>query len=159
MSALTGRRHHIAIVGCGFGGLLAANASQSAAVDVTVIDRTNHLFQPRLCPLATGILSEGDIAPPIRDVLRDQPNTDVVLGEVIAVDLETRRLTLDTVGRRRQIAYDSLIVATGASQTTGPSPSSGEDAHSGSLPRRRYAHHTRSTCTRVSARHAGEREP
>jgi NADH:ubiquinone reductase (H+-translocating) len=102
------------IVGCGFGGLSAAKALRRADVDVTVIDRTNHhLVQPLLHQLATGILSEGDIALPIRDVLRGQRNTRVVLGEVVDVDLDTRRVTVDTIGLRSQIAYDSLIVATG----------------------------------------------
>ena len=71
-----GRRHRVAIVGAGFGGLFAAKALRRADVDVTVIDRTNHhLFQPLLYQMATGILSEGDIAPPIRDILRRQRNT------------------------------------------------------------------------------------
>lgn len=67
----TARRHRVAIVGCGFGGLFAAKRLRRA--DVTVIDRANHhLFQPLLYPLATGIVSEGDIALPVRDVLRHQ---------------------------------------------------------------------------------------
>jgi hypothetical protein len=108
-------RHRVAIVGCGFGGLFAAKRLGHAAVDVTVIDRSNHhLFQPLLYQLATGILSEGDIAPPIRDILRHQPNTNVVLGEVVDVDLDAHHITVDTFGLRSQIPYDSLIVATGA---------------------------------------------
>ena len=100
-----------------------------ADVDVTVIDRTNHhLFQPLLHQLATGILSEGDIAPPIRDVLRHQRNTRVVLGEVIDIDLDARRVTVDTIGQRNQIAYDSLIVATGASQSYFGHPEFAHDA-------------------------------
>ena len=75
------RRHRVAIVGAGFGGLFAAKALLRAEVDVTVIDRTNHhLFQPLLYQMATGILAEGDIAPPIRDVLRRQRNTKIVRG-------------------------------------------------------------------------------
>ena len=94
-----------------------------------MIDRTNHhLFQPLLYQLATGILSEGDIAPPIRDVLRHQRNTSAVLGEVVAVDLNARRLTVDTVGRRGEIPYDSLIVATGASQSYFGHPEFAHDA-------------------------------
>ena len=78
------------IVGCGFGGLFTARALGRAPVQVTVIDRTNHhLFQPLLYQLATGILSEGEIAPPIRDVLRRQVNTNVLLGEVVGVDAES----------------------------------------------------------------------
>jgi NADH dehydrogenase len=114
----TGRRHHVVIVGCGFGGLFAAKALRRADVDVTVIDRTNHhLFQPLLYQLAAGILPEGDIAPPIRDVLRHQRNTRVLLGEVIDIDLDACRLTVDTLGRRSHVTYDSVIVATGASQS------------------------------------------
>ena len=123
-------RHRVAIVGGGFGGLFAAKRlGRAADVDVTVIDRTNHhLFQPLLYQLATGILSEGDIAPPIRDVLRHQQNTTVVLGEVVAVDLDARSLTVETVGRRSRILYDSLIVATGASQSYFGRPEFAHDA-------------------------------
>jgi NADH dehydrogenase len=111
-------RHRVVIVGCGFGGLFAAKALGRADVEVTVVDRTNHhLFQPLLYQVATGILSEGDIAPPIRDLLRHQPNTSVVLGDVIDVDLAARRIAVDTLGRPSVIPYDSLIVATGASQS------------------------------------------
>ena len=75
------RRHRVAIVGGGFGGLFAAKALRRADVDVTLIDRANHhLFQPLLYQVATGILSEGDIAPPIRDILRRQPNVQVLAG-------------------------------------------------------------------------------
>jgi NADH dehydrogenase len=108
----------VVIVGSGFGGLFAAKALRRADVEVTVIDRTNHhLFRPLLYQVAAGILSEGDIAPPIRDILRKQRNTSVVLGEVIDVDTETRRVIVDTIGRRSEIAYDSLIIATGARQS------------------------------------------
>jgi NADH:ubiquinone reductase (H+-translocating) len=113
-----GRPHRVVIVGAGFGGLNAAKALRRANVEVTVIDRTNHhLFQPLLYQMATGILSEGDIAPPIREILRRQRNTSVVLGEVQGVDLEARRLTIDTLGQRSEVPYDSLIVATGANQS------------------------------------------
>jgi NADH dehydrogenase len=127
-ASITGR-HRVVIVGCGFGGLSAAKALRRADVDVTVIDRTNHhLVQPLLHQLATGILSEGDIALPIRDVLRDQRNTRVVLGEVVDVDLDTRRVTVDTIGFRSQIPYDSLIVGTGASQSYFGHPEFADDA-------------------------------
>ena len=76
-------RHHVVIIGCGFGGLFAAKALRRAPVRVTLIDRTNHhLFQPLLYQVATGILSEGQIAPAVRDVLRHHPSLRVVLGEV-----------------------------------------------------------------------------
>ncbi len=123
------RRHRVAIVGSGFGGLFAAKALRRADVEVTVIDRTNHhLFQPLLYQVAAGILSEGDIAPPIRDVLRKQRNTSVVLGEVVDVDIDARRLIVDTIGHRSEIAYDSLIIATGASQSYFGHPEFAEDA-------------------------------
>ena len=89
----------------------------------SAVDRTNpHLFQPLLCQVATGILSEGDIAPPIREVLRHQRNTRVILGEVIDIDLDACRVSVDMIGQRNQIAYDSVIVATGAraSRNWGP---------------------------------------
>jgi NADH:ubiquinone reductase (H+-translocating) len=125
----TPRRHRVAIVGCGFGGLFAAKQLRHADVDVIVIDRTNHhLFQPLLYQVATGILSEGDIAPPIRDVLRHQRNATVVLGDVVGIDLHARRLTTETVGRRTEIAYDSLILASGASQSYFGHPEFAHDA-------------------------------
>jgi NADH:ubiquinone reductase (H+-translocating) len=110
--------HRVVIVGCGFAGLFAAKALRHAPVEVVVVDRTNHhLFQPLLYQVATGVLSEGDIAPPIRDVLRHQRNTRVVLGEVSGVDVDARELTIETLGEASTLAYDSLIVATGASQS------------------------------------------
>jgi NADH dehydrogenase len=112
------RRHRVVIVGAGFGGLNAAKALRRADVEVTVIDRTNHhLFQPLLYQMATGILSEGDIAQPIRELLARQRNTSVMLGEVQAIDLEERRLTVDTLGLHSDVSYDSLILATGVNQS------------------------------------------
>jgi NADH dehydrogenase len=111
-------RHRVAIVGAGFGGLSAARALRRADVDVTVVDRTNHhLFQPLLYQMATGILSSGDIARPIRDVLRRQHNATVTLGEVRAIDLDARRLTVDALGWIAEVPYDSLILATGSDQS------------------------------------------
>ncbi|MFL5582169.1 MAG: NAD(P)/FAD-dependent oxidoreductase, partial [Gemmatimonadaceae bacterium] len=108
----------VVILGGGFGGLNAARALGGAPVEVTVIDRTNHhLFQPLLYQMSTGILSEGDIAPPIRDVLRKQEHTQVLLGEVVGVDVEAREVTVDTLGRISTVGYDSLIVATGSRQS------------------------------------------
>src|SRR5688572_16329616 len=94
-------RHRVAIVGGGFGGLFAAQRLARTDVDVTLIDRTNHhLFQPLLYQVATGLLSEGDIAPPLREVLRKQRNVSVVLGEVADIDLGGRRLTVKTLDER-----------------------------------------------------------
>ena len=110
--------HRVVIVGCGFAGLFAARALRRADVEVVVVDRTNHhLFQPLLYQVATGVLSEGDIAPPIRDVLRHQSNTRVLLGEVADVDIARRELRIDTLGPATTLSYDSLVVATGASQS------------------------------------------
>ncbi len=108
-------RHHVVIVGCGFGGLFAARALKREPVRVTIIDRTNHhLFQPLLYQVATGILSEGQIAPAIRDVLRRHKSLRVVLGEVEHIDLAAKSVHVDEFGKRITIDYDSLIVAGGA---------------------------------------------
>src|SRR3982751_3693145 len=105
------RRHRVVIVGAGFGGLFAARALRRAPLDVTVIDRTNHhLFEPLLYQVATGLLSVGAAAPPMRDVLRRHKNTRVLLGDVTDIDLAARVLNLDTRGRRSVVPYDSLIV-------------------------------------------------
>ena len=111
-------RHRVVIVGAGFGGLFAARALRRVPVEVTVVDRTNHhLFQPLLYQVATGVLSEGDIAPPIREALRKQRNVRVLLGEVVHIDLAARELMLDTIGERTLVNYDSLIVAAGSAQS------------------------------------------
>jgi NADH dehydrogenase len=110
--------HRVVVVGCGFGGLSAAKALRDRRVSVTVIDRTNHhLFQPLLYQMATGILSEGDIAPPIREVLRRHRNVRVLLGEVVGVDVTSRQVVLESGGRTDRLPYDSLIVAAGARQS------------------------------------------
>ena len=108
-------RHRVVIVGGGFGGLFATKALAMAAVDVTLIDRHNyHLFQPLLYQVSTGILSEGQIGPPLRDVTRNARNCRVALGEVTGFDLEKRIVAaIDPVGERMEIPYDSLIVAAG----------------------------------------------
>src|SRR5207248_226557 len=115
---VTSGRHRVVIVGFGFGGLFAARALKGADVELTVIDRTNHhLFQPLLYQMATGILSEGDIAPPIRDILRHQRNARVLLGEVVSIDVAKRVLAVETLGHRSRVGYDTLVVATGSSQS------------------------------------------
>jgi NADH dehydrogenase len=87
-------------------------------VRITLIDRTNHhLFQPLLYQVATGILSEGQIAPPIRDVLRNYPSLRVILGEAEHIDVEARVVHVDEFGKPLTIGYDSLIVAGGASSS------------------------------------------
>ncbi len=110
--------HRVVIVGGGFGGLYATRGLRRAPVAITVIDRTNHhLFQPLLYQVATGVLSEGDIAPPLREVLRGQSNVQVLLGEAVDVDLAARTVSVETLGDRMPVEYDSLIVATGARQS------------------------------------------
>lgn len=104
-------RPRVVIVGGGFGGLTAARALARAAVSVTLVDRQNHhLFQPLLYQVATAGLSPGDIASPIRWVLRRQRNLQVLLAEARSIDVSRRVVVLD-IG---EIAYDFLIVATGA---------------------------------------------
>jgi NADH dehydrogenase len=114
-----GRKHRVLVVGGGFGGLFAARFLRRAPVEVTVLDRVNyHLFQPLLYQVATGILAEGDVAPPIRNVLRRQRNAQVALAEVVAFDLEARSVTARKAdGEAVPIEYDSMIVAAGAGQS------------------------------------------
>jgi len=103
---------HVVIVGGGFGGLYAARALKRAGVQITLVDRRNHhLFQPLLYQVATAALSPGDIAYPIRAILRLQKNARVLLGEAISVDLKSRCLHL----KDDSLNYDYLILATGAS--------------------------------------------
>jgi len=110
-----GRRHRVVIIGSGFGGLFAAKALHNADVEVTLISRINHhLFQPLLYQVATGILSEGEIAPPTRDVLRHQRNLQVLLGDVTRIDVAARAVHSAAAGIETVTEYDSLIVAAGA---------------------------------------------
>jgi len=104
-------RPHVVIVGGGFGGLEAAKKLGKEAVRVTVIDRTNHhLFQPLLYQVATAALSPAEIAAPIRGILSDFPNTEVMLAEVQSVNVAAKTVNIGD----REIAYDYLILATGA---------------------------------------------
>ena len=106
-------RPRIVIVGAGFGGLVAARALKNVAAKVTVIDRRNyHLFQPLLYQVATAGLSPADIAAPIRSILRDQANAEVLMARVTGVDRTRREVMIDDNGRR--IPYDYLIIAAGA---------------------------------------------
>jgi NADH dehydrogenase len=105
---------HIVIIGAGFGGLDAARALDGAPVRVTLLDRHNyHLFQPLLYQVATAALSPGDIASPIRWILRHQQNVQVLLAEARAIDPATRTVVTD----REPLSYDYLIVATGATHS------------------------------------------
>jgi len=115
------QRHRVVVVGGGFGGLSAVRALKRANVEVTLIDRRNfHLFQPLLYQVATSGLSPGEIASPLRSVLKRQANARVILAEVEGFDLDRRRVIL---GRQANAAaggelpYDSLVVAAGASHS------------------------------------------
>ncbi len=111
-------RHQVVVIGSGFGGLFGTKQLKDADVDVTMIAKTtHHLFQPLLYQVATGILSEGEIAPPTREVLANQKNAQVLLGEVTDIDLENRLVTSHVLGRELVTPYDSLIVAAGAGQS------------------------------------------
>lgn len=111
-SSTSSTRPRVVIVGGGFGGLQAARALGGAEVDVTLVDRRNHhVFQPLLYQVATAGLSPGEIASPIRWILRRQPNVTVLLGDVARIDRDARRLHLDDGST---IAYDYAIVAAGA---------------------------------------------
>jgi NADH dehydrogenase len=108
-------RPRVVIIGCGFGGLEAARALRAAAVDVTLIDRTNHhLFQPLLYQVATAGLSAPAIAAPIRHLFRRQPNATVLWGEVTHIDVQARAVQLED---GLALPYDHLIVATGAAHS------------------------------------------
>ena len=109
-------RPRIVIVGGGFGGLAAAKALRKTPARVLLVDRTNHhLFQPLLYQVATAVLTPGQIASPIRGILRKQKNTTVIMGEVTGVDVERRCVFVDSVDRERvPIGYDYLILATGS---------------------------------------------
>ena len=112
------KRHHVVIIGSGFGGLTAAQALKRADVDVTLISKTtSHLFQPLLYQVATGILSEGEIAPTTRLVLRKQKNVKVLLGEVEGIDLTAKTVTSKLMTMQTVCHFDSLIVAAGAQQS------------------------------------------
>src|ERR1700754_215763 len=114
----TGQRHRVVVIGSGFGGLFGTKALRRADVDVTMIAKTtHHLFQPLLYQVATGILSEGEIAPPIREVLKRQENVDVKLGWAQHVDVENKVVSVAGPGIDYTVEYDTLIVAAGASQS------------------------------------------
>ncbi|MDF0530232.1 NAD(P)/FAD-dependent oxidoreductase [Tsukamurella sp. 8F] len=111
-------KHRVVVIGSGFGGLTAVQSLKKADVQVTMVSRTTtHLFQPLLYQVATGILSEGEIAPTTRLVLRNQKNAEVLLGDVTAIDLEAQTVTSKLMSMETVLQYDSLIVAAGAQQS------------------------------------------
>src|SRR5690349_5567603 len=110
--------HRVVIIGSGFGGLFAAKYLKKSPVEVTLIARTaHHLFQPLLYQVATGVLSEGEIAPATREILRRQKNATVLLGDVTGIDLAANTVTSTSPLGTTTTSYDSLIVAAGAGQS------------------------------------------
>ena len=116
---MTERRHQVVVVGGGFGGLNATHSLAKADVDVTLVDRTNHhLFQPLLYQVAAGIMPEGLIAPALRSVIKKQANARALLAEVTNMDLDTKVVhAVAPDGRRLELAYDTLVVAGGATHS------------------------------------------
>jgi len=111
----TPARPHVVIVGAGFAGIHAAKALGRMDVDVTVVDRRNHhTFQPLLYQVALAVLSPADIAQPIRSIVRKQANTQVLMDEVTALDVEAHAITLASGAR---IDFDYLVLATGATHS------------------------------------------
>jgi NADH:ubiquinone reductase (H+-translocating) len=113
------RTPRVVIVGGGFGGLAAAKALKDTPAQVILIDRTNHhLFQPLLYQVATSVLTPAQIGSPIRNILRKQQNTTVILGEVTGVNKEEKYVLVDSADRASvQLHYDFLILATGATHS------------------------------------------
>jgi NADH dehydrogenase len=115
MTDTMSHRHHVVVIGSGFGGLFAAKRLKRANVDVTLISKTtHHLFQPLLYQVATGILSEGEIAPATREIMRRRKYVQVLLGDVTGIDLATRVVESSAGGKITRTSYDSIIVAAGA---------------------------------------------
>jgi len=111
-------RHQVAIIGSGFGGLWATEGLAKAPVDVIMISGTSHhLFQPLLYQVATGVLSEGEVAPATREVLKKQKNATVLLGRVTDIDINAKTVTSVSPVGTTVTPYDSLIVAAGAGQS------------------------------------------
>ena len=117
-AATMSERHKVVIIGSGFGGLTAAKTLKRADVDIKLIARTtHHLFQPLLYQVATGIISEGEIAPATRVILRNQKNVQVLLGDVTGINLATKTVRSELLGHTYVTPYDSLIIAAGAGQS------------------------------------------
>jgi NADH:ubiquinone reductase (H+-translocating) len=113
------RKPVVIIVGGGFGGLAAAKALKKAPVKVILIDRSNHhLFQPLLYQVATSVLGPGQIASPLRAILKNNENTTVLLGEVTGVDVNARSIIANSADRTGvSLPYDYLILSTGVEQS------------------------------------------
>src|ERR1700733_1443688 len=115
MVARSGERKRVGILGGGFAGINAAQELAKLPLDVTMVDRKNyHLFQPLLYQVALAVLSPADIAQPIRALVRDHPNIDVLMDEAIGFDLAKQRVHLRT---GVELEYDYLIIATGSTHS------------------------------------------
>src|SRR3954463_14141205 len=113
----SGGRHRVVVIGGGFGGLEAIAHLRGAAVDITLIDRRNfHLFQPLTYQVATGALSPGEIAYPLRAIFKRRRNVRVMLAEVTGFDLDARLVRVEPVqgALPMTVAYDTLIVGGGS---------------------------------------------
>jgi NADH dehydrogenase len=112
---LTPKRPRVVIVGGGFAGIHAAQGMAHMPLDVTLIDRRNHYtFQPLLYQVALAVLSPADIAQPIRTILREQPNTEVLMDEVVNLDISAKQISL---GSGAKVSWDYLVLATGATHS------------------------------------------
>ena len=111
--------HRVVVIGSGFGGLFGTQAlKRRDDIEVTLVAKTtHHLFQPLLYQVATGILSEGGIAPSTREILHKQKNARVILGTVTTIDLEAKTVTSEVLGRVTVTPFDTLLVAAGAGQS------------------------------------------
>src|ERR1017187_1311911 len=108
-------RRRVVVLGGGFAGINAATALAKLPVDVTLVDRKNyHTFQPLLYQVALAVLSPADIAQPIRSILRDHGNIEVLMDEAVGFDLEEWQVRLKTGAL---LVYDYLIVATGSTHS------------------------------------------
>lgn len=110
---------HVVVIGGGFGGLFAVRGLRGAPVEVTLIDRAaHHLFQPLLYQVATGVLSEGQIAVPLRDLMRRHANVESLLADVTSIDVEARTVHGDRPGGGSiEVRYDDLVLAAGVRQS------------------------------------------
>ena len=111
-------RHHVVVIGAGFGGINTVKQLKDADVEITLIDKKNHhLFQPMLYQVATGVISAGEIAPSTRQILRNQDNAHFVNGDVTDINIKDQTVTAELDGTTRTYEYDSLVVAAGAGQS------------------------------------------
>lgn len=106
------KKHRVVVIGGGFGGLNVVRALRHSNLEILLIDKTNHhLFQPLLYEVATAAISPGQIATPLREIVRHQKNTTVILAEVTHIDPKNKTLTLSS---KQALSYDYLVVAIGA---------------------------------------------